>query len=152
MTRFEVTTAIAAPPHRVFDISLEVEVHTASMAGSSEQAIDGVLTGGMKLGDTVTWRAKHFGLYWRMTSLISAYDPPGYFVDEQLKGPFKHWHHVHHFDPDADGATIMRDIIDFTAPFGPAGTIAERTVLNWHMPRLIHARNAHVKAVAESAR
>ncbi|PAX90951.1 cyclase, partial [Streptomyces albidoflavus] len=28
----------------------------------------------MALGDTVTWRARHFGVVWRMTSRITAYD------------------------------------------------------------------------------
>jgi ligand-binding SRPBCC domain-containing protein len=151
MRRFEVTTEIAAPPQRVFDVSLEVEVHTASMASSGEQAVGGVTSGRLKLGDTVTWQARHFGLRWRMTSLISAYDPPGCFVDEQVAGPFKLWRHAHHFEPDGNGGTRMRDVIDFAAPLGPLGTVAELTVLNWYMPRLIRGRNGHVKAAAEGA-
>src|SRR3954466_1242821 len=103
MTRFEVITGVAALPRRVFALSLEVEVHTASMAGSGEQAVGGVTSGRMKLGDTVTWQARHFGLRWRMTSRISACDPPGSFVDEQVAGPFARWRHVHHFEPDGNG-------------------------------------------------
>ena len=120
MTHIEVTTAIAAPAERVFDVSLEIEVHTASMAHSGEQAIGGITSGGMTLGDTVTWQARHFGLRWRMTSIISAYDRPSHFVDEQLTGPFKRCHHTHHFEPDGSGGT------------------------------LITIRNAEVKAVAEA--
>lgn len=150
MGRFEVTTGIAAPPRRVFDLSLEVEVHTASMAGSGERVIGGVSSGRMKLGDTVTWQARHFGLRWRMTSLISACDPPGHFVDEQVTGPFKRWCHAHHFEPDGNGGTVMRDIVDFAAPLGPLGAIAEFIVLNRYMPRLVRIRNDHVKAAAEA--
>lgn len=151
MTRFEAITAIAAPPQRVFDVSLEIETHMTSMAGSGERVIGGVSSGRMKLGDTVTWQARHFGLRWRMTSLISAYDPPGSFVDEQVTGPFKRWHHAHHFEPDGNGGTVMRDIVDFAAPLGPLGTIAEFVVLNRYMPRLIRLRNDHLKAAAEAA-
>ncbi len=151
MGRFEVTTAIAALPRRVFDLSLEVDVHTASMAGSGEQAIGGVTSGRMKLGDIVTWQATHFGLRWRMSARISACEPPGYFVDEQVAGPFRHWRHAHHFEPDGNGGTVMRDVVDFAAPLGPLGIIAERTVLNWYMPRLIRIRNVHLKAAAEAA-
>jgi ligand-binding SRPBCC domain-containing protein len=151
MRRFEATTAIAAPVQRVFDVSLEIEVHTASMADSGEQAIGGVGSGRMKLGDTVIWQARHFGLRWRMTSFISACDPPGYFVDEQVTGPFKRWRHAHHFEPDGNGGTLMRDIVDFAAPLGPLGAIAEFFVLNRYMPRLIRIRNDHVKATAEAA-
>ncbi|GAB3437415.1 SRPBCC family protein [Flindersiella endophytica] len=150
MTRFEAVTAIAAPPQRVFDVSLEIETHMASMADSGEQAIGGVTSGRMKLGDTVTWQARHFGLRWRMTSLISVCDPPGHFVDEQVTGPFKRWHHAHYFEQDGNGGTVMRDIVEFAAPLGPLGAIAEFIVLNRYMPRLIRIRNDHVKAAAEA--
>jgi ligand-binding SRPBCC domain-containing protein len=151
MTRFEATTAIAAPPERVFDISLRVEVHTASMAGSGERAVAGVTSGRLRLGDTVTWQARHLGLRWRMTSVISACDPPGFFVDEQVRGPFRRWHHSHHFDADGNGGTVMRDIVEFAAPLGVLGTIAEAAVLNRYMPRLIRLRNDHIRRAAEAA-
>ncbi|MGO1052799.1 SRPBCC family protein [Crossiella sp. CA198] len=151
MPRFEVSTSIAAPPQRIFDLSLEVEVHTSSMAGSTERAIDGVTSGRLALGDTVTWQARHFGLSWRMTSRISAYDPPGYFVDEQERGPFRRWHHAHHFEPDGRGGTLMRDVIDFAAPLGPLGRIAELLVLDHYMRRLISTRNEHLKGLAEAS-
>ncbi|GAB3879157.1 SRPBCC family protein [Kibdelosporangium lantanae] len=149
MTRFEVVTAISAPPPRVFDLSLEVGIHTASMSASGERVIGGVSSGQMKLGDTVTWQATHFGLRWRMTSGITVHNPPGHFVDEQVSGPFKRWYHAHYFEPDGSGGTVMRDVIDFTAPLGPLGRIAERLVLNRYMPTLIRTRNNHLKAAAE---
>ncbi|WP_158849768.1 SRPBCC family protein [Saccharothrix deserti] len=150
MTRFEVVTPIAAPPRRVFDISLDVEVHTASMADAAEQAVGDITSGRLRSGDTVTWQATHFGVRWRMTSRISVFDPPRYFVDEQVRGPFKRWHHAHHFEPDGRGGTVMRDVVDFAAPLGPLGTVAELAVLDRYMPRLIRSRNEHVKAVAEA--
>ncbi|MDT7790234.1 MAG: hypothetical protein QOF58_8653 [Pseudonocardiales bacterium] len=144
MTRFEVITEIAAPPRRVFDLSLDVGVHTASMAGSGERIIGGVTSGRMRLGDTVTWQARHFGLRWRMTSRITACDPPGYFVDEQVEGPFRWWRHEHHFEPDGDG-TLMRDVVEFAAPLGPLGRLAEWLVLDRYLARLIRMRNEHLR-------
>ncbi|GAA4203894.1 hypothetical protein GCM10022252_62210 [Streptosporangium oxazolinicum] len=151
MPRFEVVTHVVAPPDRVFDISLDVGVHTASMAGSSEEAVGGVTAGGLVLGESVTWRARHFGIRWRMTSRISVYDRPGYFVDEQVSGPFKRWHHAHRFRSDGRGGTVMSDVIDFAAPFGFLGAIAEILVLRRYMPMLIRARSRYVKQVAETA-
>jgi ligand-binding SRPBCC domain-containing protein len=151
MTRFEVTARIAAPPQRVFDLSLDVGLHTASMAGSGERVVGGVASGRMRLGDTVTWRARHFGVWWRMTSRISAFDPPGYFVDEQVGGPFRRWLHEHHFESDGDGGTVMRDVVDFAAPLGPLGRLAERLVLDRYMPWLIRMRNEHLKRTAEAS-
>jgi len=41
----------------------------------------------MKLGDQVTWRARHFGIVFQMTSAITEYQPPKRFVDEQCYRP-----------------------------------------------------------------
>ncbi|MGL5819777.1 MAG: SRPBCC family protein [Phycicoccus sp.] len=151
MTRFDVVTAVAAPPQRVFDLSLQVEAHTASMVRSGERVIGGVTSGRMSLGDTVTWQARHFGLRWRMTSVISAHDPPRCFVDEQVSGPFERWYHTHHFERDGKGGTVMRDIVDFAAPYGVVGVVAERVVLGRYLARLIGIRGAYLKAAAEAS-
>ncbi|GAA3116132.1 SRPBCC family protein [Streptomyces rectiviolaceus] len=151
MKCFETVTLIAASPATVFDLSLDVDLHTASMAGSGERIVGGVRAGRMTLGDTVTWEARHFGVRWRMTSRISAYERPGRFVDEQVAGPFKRWHHTHHFAPDGRGGTVMRDVIEFAAPFGLLGTGVEAVALARYMHKLIEARNVHVKECAEAS-
>ncbi|MEV0584601.1 SRPBCC family protein [Nonomuraea sp. NPDC050310] len=150
MPRFEVDTLIHAPVELVFDTSLSVETHTASMRASRERAVAGVTSGRLALGDQVTWQARHFGLPWRLTSTISAYVRPSFFVDEQVAGPFRRWHHEHHFQASAQG-TVMRDVIDFAAPYGPLGAFAERLVLRRYMTRLIRLRNQHIKDLTETA-
>lgn len=155
MPSFELVTRIAAPPGRVFDASLDVDVHTASMADSGERVVGGVSAGGMRLGDTVTWRARHFGVWWRMTSAITAYDRPGFFVDEQQRGPFRRWRHEHHFAADDaaggdGGGTVMRDVVEFASPLGVLGRAVDRLVLRRYMIKLIAERNAHIKALVEA--
>ncbi|MEU6213430.1 SRPBCC family protein [Streptomyces sp. NPDC047023] len=144
MPRFDITTALLASPQRAFEACLDVEAHTRSMAASSEQAVGGTTHGHLTLGDTVTFQARHFGLTWRLTARITAYEPPGYFMDEQERGPFKRWKHGHRFEPDGAGGTVMRDVIDFASPLGVLGHIADATVLAWYMPRLIRSRNAYL--------
>jgi ligand-binding SRPBCC domain-containing protein len=61
------------------------------------------------------------------------------------------WSGGHHFEPDGNGGTVMRDVVDFAAPLGPLGAVAEFTMLNRYMPRLIRIRNDHLKAAAEAA-
>ncbi|MEU6679847.1 SRPBCC family protein [Streptomyces sp. NPDC046925] len=151
MKRFETITQIAASPATVFDLSLDVDLHTASMAGSGERITGGVRAGRMALGDTVTWEARHFGVRWKMTSRISAYDRPAMFVDEQVTGPFKRWHHTHHFAPDGHGGTVMRDVIEFAAPLGLLGTAVEAAALTRYMHKLIETRNVHVREWAETS-
>ena len=98
------------------------------MARSREDAVAGVQSGLISLGEEVTWRAWHFGIPIRMTSRITRMEAPDYFVDEQLKGPFRWFRHVHEFREGADGTTMV-DRVAFAAPFGPIGRVIEKLVL-----------------------
>ena len=75
-------TVIAAPAGECFYPSLSVDAHAASMRRSGKRTIGGVTSGIMKPGDTVTWRARQFGIVFRMTSAITEYQYPSRFVDE----------------------------------------------------------------------
>ncbi|NNF56201.1 MAG: SRPBCC family protein [Acidimicrobiales bacterium] len=137
-------TFIAAPVAAVFEASLDVDAHVASMADSGEEAVGGVTSGTMGLGETVTWRAKHFGITWRMTSKITEMDRPRRFVDEQLRGPFHKFWHEHLFEAE-DGGTRMVDRIEFDAPFGILGDLTERVILGSYLEKLIAERNEFLR-------
>ena len=140
---------IDAPSDVVFDLSLDIDAHLASMARSGERAVAGVTTGQIGLGEEVTWRARHFGIPFRMTSRVTALDGPNRFVDEQTRGPFRRFHHEHTFEP-TDGGTLMVDAISFDAPLGPVGRAVERLGLERYMRRLIQERGAFLKQAAEN--
>jgi ligand-binding SRPBCC domain-containing protein len=74
-----------------------------------------------------------------MTSRITALEFPQSFVDEQVRGPFKSFRHVHEFEATPTGS-VMTDRVEFTAPFGPAGRLVERLVLRRYLERLIANR------------
>ncbi|QOR72036.1 SRPBCC family protein [Ruania alkalisoli] len=150
MIRFVTETDIGAPPSVVCDASLDIGAHLASMASSHEQAVDGVRTGTIGLGETVTWRARHFGLWWTMTSRITAYEAPHSFTDEQVRGPFAQFRHVHRFQPRPDGGTQMSDEVTFVAPLGPLGRLAEHLVLARYVRHLIDSRNDWLRRHLES--
>ena len=95
---FECKTTIEASQPAVFDLSLSVDAHLESMAGSKERAIAGVTAGPIGLGEEVTWRAVHFGVPFRMTSRVTELERPRRFVDEQVRGPFHWFRHEHLFD------------------------------------------------------
>ena len=46
-----------------------------------------------------------------------------FFVDEQRLGPYKIWHHEHHFEEIEDGV-LMKDIVTYVPPFGLIGSLA----------------------------
>jgi ligand-binding SRPBCC domain-containing protein len=143
-------TVIAAPVGDCFKLSLSVDAHTASMGPSRERAIGGVTSGVMKLGDTVTWSARHFGIAFRMTAAITEFHYPSRFVDEQLHGPFQRWWHEHTFTEAADGRTVMTDVVEFESPLGPLGWLADRLVLDGYMPHLLRQRNTWLKTSLEA--
>lgn len=138
--RFECKTALRMEPAAAFDLSLSVDAHLESMARSGERAIGKVTSGVLGAGDEVTWHAWHFGIPWRLTSRITAFDRPHRFVDEQVRGPFHRFHHEHLFEP-SDAGTEMTDIVEFEAPIGWFGRLAERVVLASYVHRLIDERN-----------
>ncbi|TCB97609.1 cyclase [Micromonospora zingiberis] len=148
MPRIELTTDVQATPETVFDACLDVDLHTESMGASAERAIGGVTTGRLTAGDAVTWQARHFGLPWRMTVRITDYRRPYGFTDEQVSGPFGRWRHEHRFTPSPvdSSATVMRDVIEFTAPLGPVGGVVASVLLRPYLQRLIARRNAHLAA------
>ncbi|PRY15815.1 SRPBCC family protein [Kineococcus rhizosphaerae] len=146
----EVVTDVAADPGVVFDLELDVDMHTASLRGSGERATTGSGRRRLQLGDEVTFHARHLGLPWRMTSRVTAYDRPHRFVDEQTRGPFRSLHHEHLFAA-LPGGTRMTDRMSVTAPAGPLGAVVAHLVLAPYLRRLLRRRAAHVKQVAESA-
>lgn len=140
---FECTTRTSTPKAQLFDLARSIDAHKDSMAQSREKAVAGVTSGLISLGEEVTWRAWHFGLPLRMTSRITHMQAPDYFIDEQVKGPFLRFRHIHEFSEDSDGTTMI-DRIEFTAPFGPIGRVVEKLVLAGYMQKLIESRNHHL--------
>jgi ligand-binding SRPBCC domain-containing protein len=108
-----------------------------------------VTTGLIELGDEVTWRARHFGIPWRMTSRITAMERPGFFQDRMVRGPFAVFEHDHFFEADG-GGTRMRDELRFEAPLGPIGRVVSARAILPHLTRFLVERNAILKRVAES--
>ena len=143
-------TVIQAPVARCFDLSRSIEVHLLGNTHWGEQATAGTCSGLIGMGEQVTWRARHFGVSQKLTSAITAFDPPGYFQDTMLRGAFRSMQHDHYFRALEDGFTEMRDDFRFSAPLGPLGWIAEQLVLRSYMRNLLVERNAIIKQVAES--
>lgn len=140
VVRFDAEVVMPVDAETAFDLSLSIDLHRESFARSGERAVDGVTAGLIGLGEFVTWRARHFGVTWTMTSMITEWDRPRRFVDEQRSGPFRRFHHEHVFEP-VDGGTRVIDHVEFEAPLGVLGRVAERLVLGRYLPHLIRVRN-----------
>jgi ligand-binding SRPBCC domain-containing protein len=150
MTTIQLTTKINAPIELIFDLSRNIDVHQQSTAKSNETAIDGITSGLINLNETVTWRGKHFGVYLKHKSLISAMEIPTYFVDEMLEGKFKSFKHQHTFI-QKNGFVIMEDKIQYETPYSIFGKLFDQLILRKHLTHFIINRNKVLKALAEKS-
>lgn len=149
MPVIKLITEINSTPEICFDLSRSIDLHKISTAQTKEEAIAGKTSGLIGLGETVTWRATHFGIRQKLTSKITDFDRPAYFVDEQLKGIFKSINHQHHFQK-VDEKVVMTDIFEFHSPFGILGKIFNKLILTNYLKNFLIERNQIIKEFAES--
>jgi ligand-binding SRPBCC domain-containing protein len=149
MTRIELSTIINAPIERCFDFARSIDLHVESTKHTGEKAIAGRISGLIEPGETVTWRAKHLGIWQTLTSKITEFDYPNHFTDEMVEGAFKSIKHDHQFYV-IDGQTLMKDVFVFESPFGVLGRLVDFLFLTRYMKHLLETRNSVIKDAAES--
>ncbi|CAA9200504.1 SRPBCC family protein [Flavobacterium collinsii] len=148
MTALNLTTRIKAPQKIVFDAARNIDVHQQSASKTSEVAIAGITSGLINLGETVTWRGKHFGFYLTHKSRITTMHFYDYFTDEMEEGKFKSFKHEHFFE-EKEGFTIMKDKLHYETPFGLFGKLFDYFFLKKHLTNFLLERNKILKQNSE---
>ncbi len=151
MPTIHLTTFIAAPDKRVFDLSRHIGLHKESMAVYKEEAIAGTTSGLIEKEETVTWKAKHLFKTRVLKSKITQLEKYYLFTDEQAEGDFKSMRHEHHFKP-CDNGTIVIDLFSFESPYGIFGRWFNSIYLTKYIKRLLEQRNKLIREVAEGER
>jgi hypothetical protein len=125
----EQTQTVAAPLDQVFSFFAQpenlAEITPPSMGFQ-------VLTPSpitMKEGAVIDYVVRVNGLPVRWRTLITAYEPPYRFVDEQILGPYSFWHHTHTFGPSPTGGTELGDRVRYALPLGALGELARALVV-----------------------
>ena len=149
MPRILLSTFIAAPRERVFDLARSIDAHVQSTRGTSERAVAGVTHGLIDVGQSVTWEARHLGVKQRLTVRITELKRSEYFEDQMVSGAFKRMRHRHEFRP-CSGGTDMIDDFEFEAPLSVLGYLAEAIFLTSYLRRFLVSRAAELKRIAES--
>ena len=67
-----------------------------------------------------------------------------YFIDEQRFGPYKFWHHQHHFKA-IDGGVEMYDILTYGLPMGFLGNIANSIFVAGKLQQIFDFRRKKVE-------
>jgi ligand-binding SRPBCC domain-containing protein len=148
MATIKLETRIHASIEICFDVSRDIDVHIESTKDTGETAIAGTTSGLIGLGESVTWRARHLGIWQTLTSKITAFNYPVYFTDEMVQGAFTSFKHEHIFEA-TENNTLMTDVFQFESPLGILGKLANRLFLRAYMRNLLVHRNEVIKKEAE---
>ena len=78
----------------------------------------------MREGALIEYRLRLRGIPLRWHTRIDVWEPGVRFVDRQLSGPYRLWHHTHEFEADGPDRTVMRDVVRYALPAWPLGELA----------------------------
>jgi ligand-binding SRPBCC domain-containing protein len=149
MPVIKLVTEISAPVIRCFDLARSIDFHLKTAASTKEEAITGKTSGLINPYETVTFRARHFGIMQQLTSKITDYSYPTCFTDEMQKGAFKSLKHQHLFY-EKGTLTVMEDIFNYEVPYGMIGYLFDKVVLHYYMRKFLLKRNILLKKALES--
>ncbi len=141
--RLERRQVLPAAPAEVFELfgdAFNLERITPSWLGFrvlTPRPVD------MRGGTLLDYRLKLHGVPVRWRTRIERWEPPHAFVDVQLRGPYRLWHHTHTFEPHERG-TLMRDVVRYALPLGPLGAIAHLAFVRRDLERIFDFRQAEV--------
>src|SRR4051812_15705900 len=100
----------------------------------------------MGVGTFLQYALRLRGVPVRWDTLIQEWDPPRRFVDVQVRGPYRLWHHTHELEP-VDGGVLMRDTVRYAIGFGPFGEVARRAVIERDLDAIFAFRAERVPAL-----
>lgn len=119
----ETETIVRAPRERVFSFFSDAGNLAQLTPPSVHFRILAPLPLVMKEGAIIDYAIGLRGIPMRWRTRICSWDPPHSFSDEQLKGPYRKWLHVHTFEETPEGHTLMRDHVTYALPLPPLGEI-----------------------------
>jgi ligand-binding SRPBCC domain-containing protein len=97
-------------------------------------------------GTLISYSLRLHGIPLRWTSKMLEWEPPHKFVDQQLRGPYKLWHHEHRFEA-RDGGTLITDTVTLALPFGVLGQIAYKLRVHAEVNEIFAFRESKIRAL-----
>jgi ligand-binding SRPBCC domain-containing protein len=93
----------------------------------------------MKNGALIHYTIKVAGIRVHWRTMITTYEPPHRFVDEQLKGPYAFWHHTHTFNKIENGTEII-DQVRYAIPLGVIGRLMHALFIKRQLKKIFDYR------------
>ncbi|HEX8199930.1 MAG TPA: SRPBCC family protein [Isosphaeraceae bacterium] len=102
----------------------------------------------MGAGTRIDYRLRWRGVPLRWTTRIEAWEPPHRFVDVQLRGPYRLWHHTHTFQEE-QGGTRITDTVLYRMPLGPIGAALHGLGIRRDLDAIFDYRTRRVRDLLE---
>jgi len=100
----------------------------------------------MKVGALIDYTIRVLGIPVRWRTLITSYDPPHLFVDEQLKGPYAYWFHRHTFRA-VEGGTEITDEVHYVVPGGFLAPLAHTILVRPQLEKIFAFREETIRSL-----
>jgi len=101
----------------------------------------------MKEGTLIDYTINIMFMPIRWRTLITKYDPPNIFVDQQLSGPYSMWHHTHTFEQLGDNETLIKDEVIYSIPFAFIGRIVRYLYIKGELEKIFTYRNNKIEEI-----
>lgn len=102
-------------------------------------------------GTQIRYRLSWHGIPVTWATEIRHWEPPLRFVDVQLSGPYRLWHHTHLFE-SIDGGTRMTDVVRYRLPFGIIGKVMHVVKVRRDVERIFDYRFQSVRKLFAASR
>jgi ligand-binding SRPBCC domain-containing protein len=87
-----------------------------------------------------------FGIQLNWVTEITQIKYEKFFIDEQRRGPYRIWHHEHHFKEVAGGVE-MHDILYYCVPLGFIGSIADKLFVQNKVKEIFDFREKRINEI-----
>ncbi len=100
----------------------------------------------IRAGTLLRYLIRWHGIPLTWTTNILVWSPPRMFVDVQLRGPYRIWHHTHRFEP-VDGGTLMTDVVRYQLPLGPIGACMHQWRVRGEVEAIFNHRRERIAEI-----
>ena len=101
----------------------------------------------MKEGTLIDYTINIMFMPIRWRTLITKYNPPNIFVDQQLSGPYSMWHHTHTFEQLGDNETLIKDEVLYSIPFAFIGKIIHYLYIKGELEKIFTYRKNKIEEI-----
>lgn len=150
MPNFETSVALACSPEAAFDFIARPE-NIAKISPSNVGLHFVNAPEVIEQGSRVEFKVQGWGMVQQGIHEITVVERPHRFIEHQVKGPFKLWVHEHLFSVDAEGKTLLTDLIEFEPPAGLLGMLVTKAKILDHLEDAFHHRHVQLRKLLEGS-